>query len=94
MLAGRTRTPTKNEPCREALSTLVDKNFLVHSPEDSSFTPTLEGEAFHGEIIDVYVQGRIGTRTPPPVPSGGDRRGTIPACPPARHDPRDVLPGG
>jgi oxygen-independent coproporphyrinogen-3 oxidase len=73
----------KDEPFHEALSTLVDMGFLDYSPGDSSFTPTLEGEAFHEEIIDVYFQGWIGTLDPPPSPfrkvgragSPGDRRG-------------------
>lgn len=63
----------KDEPFKDALSTLVDKGFLDYSPADSTFTPTLEGEAFHEEIIDVYFQEWMGTMNPPSIPSGGNR---------------------
>ena len=54
-----------DEPYREALFTLVDKGLLSFSPDDSIFIPTLAGEAFHEEIIDVYFQEWIGMLNPP-----------------------------
>ncbi|MBA3033947.1 MAG: radical SAM protein [Gammaproteobacteria bacterium] len=59
----------KDEPYREVLFTLVDKGFLGFSSQDSIFMPTLAGEAFHEEIIDVYFQGWIGMLNPPLFPS-------------------------
>lgn len=52
------------EPYREVLFTLVEKGFLHFSPEDTYFTPTLAGEAFHEEIVHVYFKQWLGSLNP------------------------------
>lgn len=55
----------QEEPYREVLFSLVEKGFLSFSSEDSSFVPTLIGEAFHEEIVSLYFCEWLGSLSPP-----------------------------